>query len=62
MTGVRTETLHKQNFFALFSCYFINNKNMHNLEGIKLQELKYSFYIMFFKSAQLIVINVPQIF
>lgn len=37
MTGVRTEMLHKQNFFfALFSCYFINNKNMHNLEGIKL--------------------------
>lgn len=35
---------------------------MHSLEGIKLQELKYSFYIMFFLSAQLIAINVPQIF
>lgn len=62
MTGVRTETLYKQNSSALFSCYFINNKNRHNLEGIKLQELKYSFYIICFKSAQLIAINVPLIF
>lgn len=49
MTGVRTETLYKQNSFALFSCYFINNKNRHNLEGIKLQELNIHFILYVLK-------------